>query len=120
MIAMSEGGIPAEEVMSVFSVVGDALTRRALDLTIEDAGDPPARFSWLILGSQTRREAVPSSDLDSAIVWFDDDGADEESIQQHLGTVATRVTDLLVRCGFRPDEHRATVADPLFVRSLTA
>ena len=37
---MSQGGVPAAEVMSVFSVVADALTRKALDLIVAEAGEP--------------------------------------------------------------------------------
>ena len=47
---MTQGGVPAAEVMSVFSVVADALTRKALDLTVAEAGEAPARFTWLTLG----------------------------------------------------------------------
>ncbi len=118
--AMRQGGVPAAEVMSLFSVVADALTRRVLDLTVAEAGAPPTRFTWLTLGSQARREAVPSSDLDSAIVWFDGERADEAAIRRYLASVATEATGLLVRCGFRPDEHRVSASDPLFVRSLSS
>ena len=120
VVDMSRGGVPAAEVMSVFSVVADALTRRALDLTVAESGDAPVRFTWLTLGSQARREAVPSSDLDSAIVWFDEDGADPGAVRRSLGAVATRATDVLLRCGFHPDEHRVSASDPLFVRSLSS
>jgi len=120
VIAMSQGGVPAAEVMSVYSVVADALTRKVLDLVVADAGEPPARFTWLTLGSQARREAVPSSDLDSAIVWFDEDHADPAVVKRYLGSVATRAADVLLRCGFHPDQHRVSAADPLFVRSLSS
>jgi CBS domain-containing protein len=120
VIGMSQGRVPAAEVMSVFSVVADALTRKVLDLVIAETGKPPTRFAWLTLGSQARREALPSSDLDSAVVWFDDDHADPASIRRYLGAVATRTTDVLQRCGFHPDEHRVSAADPLFVRSLSS
>jgi len=115
--SLTRGGMPALDVMSVFSVVSDALTRRAIDLTIAEMGDAPARFAWLSLGSQARREALPSSDLDSAIVWMDGDGGADE-IRGYLGTLASRVTDTMVACGFAPDVHRVNAADPLFVRSL--
>jgi CBS domain-containing protein len=72
------------------------------------------------LGSQARREAVPSSDLDSAIAWFGDGDSDEPSVSRYFEDVATTATDILVRCGFRPDEHRASASDPLFVRSLSS
>jgi len=120
VVGMVQGGVPAAEVMSVYSVVADALTRRVLDLTVADAGESPVRFTWLTLGSQARREAVPSSDLDSAIVWFDGDGTDPAAVRRYLGAVATRATEVLQRCGFQPDQHRVSAADPLFVRSLSS
>ncbi len=122
VVAMTRAGMPAAEVMSVFSVVADALTRRAVDLAVAEAGEPPTHFTWLTLGSQARREALPSSDLDTAIVWLGDgDGdRDEAAIRTYLAAVATAATDALLRCGFRPDEHRASASDPLFVRSLAS
>jgi CBS domain-containing protein len=117
VIAMSHGGVAALDVTSVFSVVADALTRRALDLAVEGAGEAPTRFTWLALGSQARREALPSSDLDSAIAWFD--AGDPEQIHDYFDAVTKNVTDTMLRCGFRPDEHMASASSPLFVRSLS-
>ncbi len=79
-------------------------------------GPSPAPFQWLALGSQARREATPASDIDSAMVWYGD--ADEREIRPYLVDVATRVMDGLSACGLRPDTHRASAADGLFVRSL--
>ena len=120
VIALHRGGMTALDVMSVFSVVADAFTRRALDFAVAQSGEPPARFTWLALGSQARREAMPSSDLDSAIAWFGDDESDERSIRKYFSEIATIATETLMRCGFRPDEHRVNASDPLFVRSLSS
>jgi CBS domain-containing protein len=117
LIAMNRGGVAALDVMSVFSVVADALTRRALDLAIEEVGAAPVRFTWLALGSQARREALPGSDLDSAVAWVDD--GDEAPIRDYLGGVTTRATETLRQCGFRPDEHMASASTALFVRPLS-
>lgn len=117
LIAMNSGGVAALDVMSIFSVVADALTRRALDLASEEAGKAPVEFTWLALGSQARREALPSSDLDSAVAWVDD--GDEVPIRDYLGGVTTRATEILRRCGLRPDEHMASASTALFVRPLS-
>jgi CBS domain-containing protein len=120
VVSMHRGGMNALDVMSVFSVVADALTRRALDFAIAQTGEPPVRFSWLALGSQARREALPSSDLDSAIAWFAQNEIEGSLERKYFGDVATIATDILMRCGFRPDEHRVSASDPLFVRSLSS
>jgi len=119
LVAMHEAHIAALDIQAMFSVVVDALTRRVLEFTIREAGEPPASFAWLALGSQARREAVPSSDIDSAIVWFD--GSDEDdSIRSYFGELAVATLRGLENCGFHPDSHRASASDPLFIRSVGA
>lgn len=116
VIAMHDAGLAAANICAVYAVVVDALTRRLLELAIVEAGDPGSDFAWLALGSQARREAMPSSDVDSAIVWFGD--APQDEIRPYLHGVATRVVAGLKACGLQPDTHSATADDLLFIRSL--
>jgi CBS domain-containing protein len=118
VVSMHDARIAPENVSALHSVVVDALTRRILELTLADAGEPGVEFAWLALGSQARREAVPSSDVDSAIVWFGD--CPEEEVRPRLEAVGSAVVSGLEACGLRADTHRATASDPLFVRSLTS
>ncbi len=117
LVAMHDAHIAALDIQAMFSVVVDALTRRLLELAIAEAGEPPLPFAWLALGSQARREAVPSSDIDSAIVWFE--GDEDESVRAYFTSLAVRTIDGLVACGFHPDSHRASASDPLFIRSIS-
>jgi len=116
VIAMHGAHVAAINIMAVYAVVVDALTRRLLELAIAGAGEPLASFAWLALGSQARREATPSSDVDSAIVWFGDIA--EAEIRPHLHAIATTVVAGLERCGFPADSHGASASSLTFVRSL--
>jgi CBS domain-containing protein len=102
--------------MAVYAVVVDALTRRLLELAVRNDGGEPPQFAWLALGSQARREAAPSSDVDSAIVWFGPEADDR--VKPYLHRVATTVVEGLESCGFRQDEHGASAANVVFVPSL--
>jgi len=116
VVALHEARVAAASVAAIYSVVLDALTRRLVELALGSSGEPPAEFSWLALGSQSRREAVPSSDADSAIVWYGD--VAEESVRPFLHSLALEVAAGLEACGIRADEHGATASGVLFVRSL--
>jgi CBS domain-containing protein len=118
IIALHEARVPAANAMAVYAVVVDALTRRLIELAIADAGEPPAPFAWLALGSQARRETAPSADVDSAIVWFGD--APESAVRPWLHALGTRVVADLERCGFPPDAHGVTAANVILVRSLSS
>jgi CBS domain-containing protein len=116
VIAMHDARVAATSIMAVYAVVVDALTRRLLELAVSDLGEPAAEFAWLALGSQARRETVPSSDVDSALVWFGD--APEARIRPQLHAIATKVVEGLEACGLRQDAHGASASSVVFIRSL--
>lgn len=113
IVSMHDAGVAALKIQAIHSIVVDALTRRLVELGGPAAHEP---FAWLALGSHARRELAPSSDLDSAIVWFGD--APEAEIRPRLHRLGQDVVAALARCGLRSDEHGASASDMLFVRSL--
>jgi CBS domain-containing protein len=118
LIAMHDTRLASTTFMSVYGVVVDALTRRLIELAVQEAGGQSVEFAWLALGSQARREMSPSADLDSAIVWFGE--VEEAAVRPWLHGVAQQVVAALERCGLRADERGASASNILFVRSLAS
>ena len=116
VIALHDAEVPPARIGSIMAIVIDALTRRLIELCVDDLGAPPCPLTWLALGSLGRREVVPSSDVDSALVW-DGEGA---LAQRYMRTLGTRVVGELAANGFAADPHGATAAQSLFDRSLSA
>jgi CBS domain-containing protein len=107
VVALHEGGLAPGQVSAIISVVTDALIKRMLELAVDEAGPPPTEFAWLSLGSHGRREAVPSSDVDSGMVWEDGGGATATSYMHGL---AEQVDELLAATGLKSDTHGVTAA----------
>jgi CBS domain-containing protein len=124
LIALRDARVPAEQVAAVRSVVLDALIRRLAELAVGDAGPPPVPFTWFALGSLARREAVPSSDVDSALAWQGDGARDDaragDGAAGYGQRLAGAVNDGLRACGLPPDAQGANAANPLFARSLAS
>jgi CBS domain-containing protein len=118
IIALHDARVAAEQIAAIRSVVLDALTRRLVELAITDVGDPPALFTYFALGSLARRETVPSSDVDSALAWQDEDAGPD--VAGYLGRVASDVDSGLKACGVQPDAHGTSAANPLFARSVAS
>jgi CBS domain-containing protein len=118
VIALHDARVAAVNTMAVYAVLVDALTRRLLELALAPGPQPQAKFAWLALGSHARREALPSSDMDSAIVWFGE--LADDAVKPALQTIARTVVEGLERCGLAPDAHGATASDPLFIRPLAS
>lgn len=106
-------GTKASATSAILSVVIDSLVRRALELALAEASDDVGGFAWLTLGSVARREAMPSSDVDSALSWRDD----MSSAAEQLRAIARRTHQILDGCGLPSDRNGAVAYEPLFSRS---
>jgi CBS domain-containing protein len=115
VVALHRGGLAAEQIGAIISVVVEALVRRMVDLFAETAGPPPAEFAWLWLGSHGRREAAPSSDIDSGLVWEDGGG---ESTRAYMFGLAEQLGGLLAATGFKSDPHGVTSSSPIMAHPL--
>lgn len=120
IIALHDARVTAEQLTAVRSVVLDALTRRLVELAVRDAGPPPVPFTWFALGSLARREAVPSSDVDSALAWDSAEQGDDAAAAGYVRRVTRAVDEGLRACGMSPDAHGASAANPIFARSLAS
>lgn len=109
------GGLGSARVLAVYSALVDACLRRAIELVLAEHPElPDDGFTWLSIGSNGRREAVPSSDVDSA-VSFDDDLA-PATVAAFRGAFA-EVHELLARAGLGHDRHGAAAYRPDFSRT---
>jgi CBS domain-containing protein len=114
-VALHRAGLAGEQVGLIISGVVEALVRRMVDLFAETAGPPPVEFAWLWLGSHGRREAAPSSDIDSGLVWADGGG---ESARAYMHGLAEQLGGLLAATGFKSDPHGVTSSSPIMAHPL--
>jgi len=108
-------GLASSKVIAVHSSLIDTIVRRTIDLVLleHDELDPGA-FTWVSLGSNGRREAVLSSDLDAAVAFSD--GVSGDRIDRYR-TVMGEIVAELARGGLTSDSHGATPAHRLFART---
>jgi CBS domain-containing protein len=108
-------GLASGRVIAVYSSMLDTVVRRAIEFVFRAHGDLDVdTFTWLSLGSNGRREAVPSSDVDSAVA-FDDSVTDGEI--DRYRTAFAEVQAVLTSAGLCVDDHGATAAHRLFART---
>src|SRR3712207_4723119 len=108
-------GLASSRVITVHSALVDTLVRRAIALVMEAHPDLDREtFTWLSLGSNGRREAVLSSDMDAAAAFADEMSADEMA---RYHPALAEITDVLVGAGLKHDGHGVSPANPAFART---
>jgi CBS domain-containing protein len=108
-------GLVPGKVVAVYSAILDTIIRRAIGLVFERRPDLSVdAFTWLSLGSNGRREAVLSSDVDSAVAFSDDVGPADVA---RYRTAFAEVSAVLTRAGLSSDPHGASAEHPSFART---
>ncbi len=103
------------KVITVYSAIVDTVVRRAIGLVFDHHPElSPDAFTWLSLGSNGRREATPSSDIDSAVAF--DDAIGQHEIDRYR-VVFGEIIRLLADAGLTTDDHGATAEHTLFART---
>jgi CBS domain-containing protein len=108
-------GLASSRVITVHSALVATLVRRAIQLAMEAHPDLDVdSFTWLSLGSNGRREAVLSSDMDAAVSFADGMSADEIA---RYRPAFSEITDVLARAGLNHDRHGVSPVNPEYART---
>jgi CBS domain-containing protein len=118
VVELADANVAVTHIGALLSVVREALVLKGIDLLVDDESSGARawpRRSWLVLGSLARREPLPSSDLDTALVW--EDAPDDAATARALRGAADRLLDGMERCGLKRCPDGANASNPLFSRS---
>lgn len=111
--------IPLSHINNIASEINLAIIKRSVELSILDLGSPPARFAWLSIGSQGRKEQLLLTDQDSILI-FEDVAADKyRDVKDYFLKLGKRTTAILEKVGYElcPNGHMGS--NMLWCKSLT-
>lgn len=112
--------IPLNHICSIVGEINNAIIKRCIELSIDKIGSPPpAKFAWLNIGSQGRKEQLLLTDQDNAIVFEDvaDDRYDE--VKKYFLNLAEKVTIRLNKVGYEFCPANMMASNPLWCKSVT-
>ena len=111
--------IPLTHINSIAGEITLAIIKRAVEQSILDLGSPPARFAWLSIGSQGRKEQLLLTDQDSILVFEDVSAEKYRDVKDYFVKLAKKTTSTLEKVGFVacPQGHMAS--NMLWCKSLT-
>jgi len=64
-------GVNAEIVNQIITTVADTIAQKVIENVIAEVGEPPAKFVFMVLGSEGRKEQTFKTDQDNAIIYED-------------------------------------------------
>jgi CBS domain-containing protein len=112
LVELGDNDVPAVQVGSLLAAIVEALLRKLV--TVHGLDVVAHAPSLVVIGSIARREPLPGSDVDTALVWPDD--VDEREQADHLERVEALLADM-ESCGFARCPNGANAVNPLFART---
>jgi len=98
---VDNGALP-QNICQVTTSVSDAIAKRIIELAIEEMGPPPARFAFIALGSEARKEQTLATDQDNALIYEDhSEQEQEDEARRYFLRFGELVCDRLDRAGYR-------------------
>lgn len=95
-----ERGINAQIANQVITTIADTIAQKVIDGVIATLGPPPAKFVFMVLGSEGRKEQTFRTDQDNAIIYEDKANEHREEVRAYFLEFAKQVSDRLNHIGF--------------------
>ena len=95
-----ERGVNAEIANQVITTVADTIAIKVIEGVIDEMGPPPAKFVFMVLGSEGRKEQTLKTDQDNAIIYEDKANEHREIVREYFLRFADIVSGSLNDIGF--------------------
>ncbi len=97
--ALLDSGALIQNITRIVSSLTDAITKQIIRLAIEELGEPPCNFAFIVLGSEARMEQSLATDQDNAIIYDDKFASDE--VKAYFLSLAEKVNVALHESGYK-------------------
>lgn len=112
-------GVKPEIVNQVITTVADTIALKVIEDVIREMGPPPAKFVFIVLGSEGRQEQTLLTDQDNAIIYEDKANEHREEVREYFLRFATEVSDRLNEIGFSFCDGGFMAKNPKWTHSLS-
>ena len=117
--ALLETGSKTHHITSIITSFSDSITKRIIDLTIEDLGKPPCKFAFMVMGSEGRMEQTLFTDQDNAIVFEDQKTNELDKIYSYFQKLGQTISDNLHIVGYNYCKGDIMAKNPKWTQPLS-
>ena len=93
-------GASPEQITRLITLLNDHTTSRIIELVLDKHGNPGIPFSWMVFGSEGRKEQTLFTDQDNGILFEAANSEEANAIRQKLLPIAREINVALDDCGF--------------------
>jgi CBS domain-containing protein len=112
--------IPVSHISNIVAEINIAVTRRAIELAVEQIGvHPPARFVWINIGSQGRKEQLLPTGQNNALIFEDVNAEQYSTVKTYFTELAENVNEILEKTGYGYSQENILAGNAQWCKSLS-
>ncbi|RNI33222.1 CBS domain-containing protein [Rufibacter immobilis] len=112
-------GAKPEIINQVITTVADTIAQKVIEEVIAICGPAPAKFVFMVLGSEGRKEQTLKTDQDNAIIYEDKANEQRELVREYFLKFADMVSEKLDYIGFSYCAGGYMAKNPKWTHSLS-
>ena len=93
-------GAKAQNITRFFTTVSESILIKIIGFALDELGAPPAKFVFMVLGSEGRQEQTLKTDQDNAIIFEDVAGDAREEVSAYFLSFGEKVCTWLNDAGY--------------------
>ncbi|OGU35479.1 MAG: hypothetical protein A2068_04150 [Ignavibacteria bacterium GWB2_35_6b] len=98
--SLIERHVNFSDITKMTTTISDSIFKRVILLAVEKLGEPPVKFSYIVLGSAGRGEQTLATDQDNAIIYEDTLSVNEAEIKNYFLKLGEYVSNNLNQIGY--------------------
>ncbi|MEJ7587949.1 MAG: DUF294 nucleotidyltransferase-like domain-containing protein [Ferruginibacter sp.] len=119
VVQLLDRGVHAAIVNQVITAVSDTIAIKVIETVTRELGEPPAKFVFMVLGSEGRKEQTLKTDQDNAIIYEDKANEHRDEVREYFLKLASQVSDHLNTIGFSYCTGGFMAQNPKWTHSLS-
>jgi PAS domain S-box-containing protein len=100
IIPLIKSEVTVKYITNITTAFADNVTRRIIELTLTETGEPPVGFVFICLGSEGRKEETLFTDQDNAIIYEDVSKEKEIAVSEYFLNLGEKVCNSLDYVGY--------------------
>jgi CBS domain-containing protein len=117
--SLMDSGARAGDLNRIITEISDAVLKKIALSVLEEEGDSPVRFSFLVMGSDGRMEQTLKTDQDNALVYEDVDPGLEKETRAYFLRLGDRICTRLDEVGFSFCKFKVMAGNPKWCQPLS-
>lgn len=112
-------GVNAEIVNQIVTTISDEILLKVIEGVRNELPPAPAKYAFMVMGSEGRQEQTLVTDQDNAIIYEDKANEQRELVREYFLLFATRISDRLNTIGFSYCDGGYMAKNPKWTHSLS-